>query len=179
MQTQDTPPAGLETFDVDKHLPQVNAYVAAHEQSFFRTHAMVGSRVSKADGLRMSFDIVRVHSLIRPELDSTYISLSMTMLGMHIPGGDSQAIAGVLGDALWFSSGGRYFAASEMIKLHEEVMAKAASKLRPILTLLELFIQHDSHDEGEAWKQGEIPQELRDSIDRLIREAGLDPADDD
>jgi len=156
MKTSPQKPNGLTPFDLERHLPIINAFITTNETALYNVNSLLGSTLRKADGVRMSFDIVHIHYLLNPTRDKLVLSYGPTFPGMaDSPLATSREIAGVVDNELWFSMGGEYFSAQSELEARMEMLKTISDPLKAMLDEIKDLLEErikDDDDDGEDWK---------------------------
>jgi hypothetical protein len=159
MKTTKTKPEGLVDFDLDLHLHIVNEFMTKNEEVLYSFNHDVGADMRKSDGIRMTFDIIQVRSLIHAERTSLFLSYGPSMAGMELPMNTKREIAGVLGDELWFEGNDEFFSADEELRERKASYDAVSAPLKSALSefqraMAQMFKEFKKEQrDGEEWKE--------------------------
>lgn len=151
MKLQPNLPEGIIPFDYETHLGILNAYVAKNEDALYKLNGLVGNKLTKSDGIRMTFDVLQMQSMVYPERKRILLTFGPSYIGTPGPATDVKEIAGVLGDQMWFNLGGQYISSDDELEALVSSFGEVAEKLKSVQDIFRKIAERD--DDGEEWKE--------------------------
>jgi hypothetical protein len=147
-------PADIRPFDFNRDERLVIAYAAKTEDSLFGFAHDLKSSCSKAMGVRVDYDVIRVYSLRDPSHDDTVMTLSVTHEGSERPI-HRHSIAGVSGDMLWFEMAEQFMSAEAELELKRDMQNDVVAALGgDLMGFLRQMMEGGGPEEsGEEWKK--------------------------